>query len=256
MSLYLSDLKDEYRSQVSGLSIYSPSTVVGLPDALRDMPTLCLADPQTPHAILAAIHAGVDMLTVPFVTQFSEYGIALSFTFPGVPEGPNININTHIDMPLGIDLWSTTHATDLSPLTQNCTCYTCTRHHRAYVHHLLQANEMLAWTLLQIHNFSIIDAFFASIRASIARATFPADVHAFSRSYESEMPRQTGQGPRVRGYQMKSVGGGEPKKNPKAYGRLDDQMEKLRESQSGVATPEGVAEDIVEHGLAERVERL
>ncbi|KIW68625.1 hypothetical protein PV04_04559 [Phialophora macrospora] len=254
MSLYLSDLSDEYRSQISGLCIHSPSTVLGLPDALRDMPTLCLADPQTPHAVLAAIHAGVDMLTVPFVTQFSEYGIALTFTFAGVPEEPDVDTHKHI--PLGIDMWSTTHTTELSALSPNCACYTCTRHHRAYVHHLLQANEMLAWTLLQIHNFSIIDTFFTSVRASIARGTFPADVDTFSRLYESEMPKQTGQGPRVRGYQMKSVGGGEPRKNPKAYGRLDDQMEKLQESQSGIATPEGVADDIVEHGLAEKVERL
>ncbi|ETI24612.1 hypothetical protein G647_03981 [Cladophialophora carrionii CBS 160.54] len=258
MSLYLSDLSDEYRSHISGLCLYSSSTVLSLPDALRDTPKLCLADPQTPQAVLAAIHAGVDMLTVPFVTQLSEHGIAFSFTFPGVPERPNndMHTHTHTHMPLGIDLWSTSHATDLSPLSPNCTCYTCTRHHRAYVHHLLQANEMLAWTLLQIHNFSVIDTFFAAIRASIERGTFSADVHTFSQSYESEMPAQTGQGPRVRGYQMKSIGGGEPKKNPKAYGRLDDQMEKLRESESGIATPEGKAEDLVEHGLAERVERL
>ncbi|EXJ60546.1 hypothetical protein A1O7_04699 [Cladophialophora yegresii CBS 114405] len=256
MSLYLSDLSDEYRSQISGLCVCAPSTVLGLPDALRDIPTLCLANPQTPQAVLAAIHAGVDMLTVPFVTQYSEHGIAFSFAFPGVPERPNTDTPTYTHMPLGIDLWSTSHATDLSPLSHNCTCYTCTRHHRAYVHHLLQANEMLAWTLLQIHNFSVIDTFFASIRATIERGTFSADVDTFSRSYESEMPAPTGQGPRVRGYQMKSIGGGEPKKNPKAYGRLDDQMEKLRESESGVATPEGKAEDIIEHGLAEKVERL
>ncbi|KAJ9616960.1 hypothetical protein H2200_000680 [Cladophialophora chaetospira] len=248
MSLYLSDLKDEYRSHISGLCIYSPSTVLGLPDALRDIPTLCLTDSSTPHAVLAAIYAGVDMITVPFVTQSSEHGIAFSFTFPGATNTPN--------QPLGVDLWSTSHATNLSSLSENCQCYTCTRHHRAYVHHLLQANEMLAWTLLQIHNFSIIDAFFASVRASIRRGTLSSDIGMFARAYESEMPKQTGQGPRVRGYQMKSVGGGEPKKNAKAYGRLDDQMEKVRESESGVATPAGGAEEIESHGLAERVERL
>ena len=33
-----------------------------------------------------------------------------------------------------------------------------------------------------------------------------------------------GQGPRVRGYQFKSQGGGEAKKNPKAYGRLEEKL--------------------------------
>ena len=247
MSLYLSDLKDEYRSQISGLCIHDPSTVAGLPDALRSIPTICLSDPQTPHAILAAIHAGVEMIAIPFVTSCSEHGIALSFTFTGSSESLN--------KPLGINMWSTNHATDLSSLSENCHCYTCTRHHRVYVHHLLQANEMLAWTLLQIHNFSIIDAFFTSIRTSIERGTFSTDIDAFARAYEPEMPKQTGQGPRVRGYQIKSMGGGEARKNPKAYGRLDEQVEKVKESESGVATPVGGAEDIVEHGLGERVER-
>jgi queuine tRNA-ribosyltransferase accessory subunit len=245
ISLYLSDIKDEYRSQISGLCVYSPSTVPGLPETLRDIPTMYLSDPPTPQAILAAIHAGVDMLTVPFVTEASEHGISLSFEFPGSPQSP--------PKPLGLDLWSTAHATDLSPLSPHCPCYTCTRHHRAYVHHLLQASEMLAWTLLQIHNFRIINDFFASIRHSIDRGTFAADVDVFSRNHEPELPVKTGQGPRVRGYQMKSVGGGEPRKNPKAYGRLDEQMEKVRESQSGVAVPDGGAEDIEAHGLAEKV---
>ncbi|OAL38077.1 hypothetical protein AYO20_02529 [Fonsecaea nubica] len=246
LSLYFADLKDEYKSHISGLCVYSPSTVVELPDVLRDRPTVCLADPSSPHAVLAAVDVGVDLLTIPFVTQSSEHGIALSFAFPGSSDTLN--------QPLGIDLWSTTHATNLGPLSPKCTCYTCTRHHRAYVHHLLQANEMLAWTLLQIHNFSVIDAFFSAVRQSIRNQTFEDDKRTFSRAYKSELPEQTGQGPRVRGYQMKSVGGGEPKKNPKVYGKLDDQMQKLAEAQSGVTTPDGDANDIEAHGLAKKLE--
>ncbi|EXJ92101.1 hypothetical protein A1O3_00651 [Capronia epimyces CBS 606.96] len=250
LSLYLSDLRDEYTSHISGLCIYSPSTMVAVPEGLRQLPTICLDDPPTPQAVLAAIYAGVDLITVPFATQSSEYGIALSFSFPF----PGSTEPCPSEQPLGTDMWSTTHATDLSPLSPDCECYTCQRHHRAYVHHLLQANEMLAWTLLQIHNYSIIDSLFASIRRSIAQGTFDADVQTFGRAYRSELPKQTGQGPRVRGYQMKSVGRGEPKKNPRQYGRLDDQVQKLAEAESGVATPDGDAEDIEKHGLAKRVE--
>jgi queuine tRNA-ribosyltransferase len=113
---------------------------------------------------------------------------------------------------------------------------------------------MVAWTLLQIHNFSIMDAFFISVRESIRNGTFEKDVATFGRAYDSELPRQTGKGPRVRGYQTKSIGGGEPKKNLKAYGKLDDQMQRLAEAESGVTTPDGDAMDIEEHGLAQRLE--
>ena len=41
---------------------------------------------------------------------------------------------------------------DFGPLQEGCGCYTCTNYSRAYLHHLLKAKEMLASTLLTIHN--------------------------------------------------------------------------------------------------------
>ena len=38
------------------------------------------------------------------------------------------------------------------PLVEGCECFTCTHHHRAYVHHLLGLNELNAHTLLAEHN--------------------------------------------------------------------------------------------------------
>ncbi|KIW18202.1 hypothetical protein PV08_02490 [Exophiala spinifera] len=246
LSLYLDDLRDEYKEHISGLCIYSPETAAGLPTYLEHLPRICVGDPATPQALLASIHMGVDMMTVPFVTQSTESGIALSFSFPGSSAAETAQ-------PLGIDMWSTSHATDTSPLSEGCKCYACRGHHRAYVHHLLQANEMLAWTLLQIHNYSILDSFFEQVRDSIKRHSFEDDVRTFSRVYKPELPQQTGKGPRIRGYQMRSVGGGEPRKNTKAYGKFDDQLQKLAEAESGVATPDGDANDIEEHGLAKRL---
>jgi queuine tRNA-ribosyltransferase len=251
LALYLSDLHYEYKPHTSGLCLYSAATAEAIPKALRELPSICLVDPPTPQALLATIHAGLDLVTVPFVTQASEAGIALSFSFPH----STADSTTRATKPLGFDLWSTTHASDLSPLGADCQCYTCRRHHRAYVHHLLQANEMLAWTLLQIHNYTVIDAFFHGVRRSLEQGTFEYDMETFGRAYESEMPAKTGQGPRVRGYQTKS-GRGEPKKNAKAYGRLDDQMQKLAEAESGVATPDGDADDIEAHGLASKVDDI
>ena len=38
------------------------------------------------------------------------------------------------------------------PLVEGCKCLTCRQHHRGYIYHLLQVNEMTANTLLAIHN--------------------------------------------------------------------------------------------------------
>lgn len=241
-SVFLSELANDFKPNLAGLCVYSPETVPTLPQELQSLPCLCIDDPKTPHAVLKAVMLGVDLLTVPFVTRTSEHGLALSFEFPVLCEAK--------EQPLAFDLWSTSNATDLSPLTPGCNCYTCTRHHRAYLHHLLQAKEMLAWTLLQIHNYSIMDAFFDNIRISIENNTLHKNAHAFNRAYQSEMPPQTGLGPRIRGYQTKSIGSGEQKKNPKAYGRLDDQLQRLAEAHDGVATPDDNARELEEHGFA------
>ena len=51
-----------------------------------------------------------------------------------------------------INLWDKIHRKDLGPIHQNCSCHACKHHTRAYVHHLLHANEMLADILLYCHN--------------------------------------------------------------------------------------------------------
>jgi queuine tRNA-ribosyltransferase accessory subunit len=246
MLFYLNDLSEEFRAQISGLIIYDLDTVNAIPKEISHLPRLCLFEPSSPHALLHCISLGMDLITVPFITTYSEHGIAFSFTFDSSKELS--------DQSLGLDLWSTDHITDLSPLHPGCKCYACTRHHRAYVHHLLQAKEMLGWTLISIHNYAMMDVFFEGVRASIARNTFDEDIEAFTRTYCAAMPEKTGEGPRTRGYQTKSVGGGEPKKNPKAYGRLDDAIQKLEEAESGIATPTGDAGELEEHGFAEKTD--
>jgi queuine tRNA-ribosyltransferase len=106
---------------------------------------------------------------------------------------------------------------------------------------------MLGWVLLQIHNHHVIDRFFAAIRESIRNGTFDSDMAAFERRYESQLPSKTGQGPRykylrhaaklmaddgdrARGYQYKSEGPGELKKNQAAYKRLENGEEELVEA--------------------------
>ena len=246
-SLYLQDLAEEYHHMLSGLAIYSSTTVVDLPHALFDLPRVCLSEQGSPHSILKDMALGVDLLCIPFVGSASDHGIALIFEFPGLKSA------TDVPRPLGIDLWSTESEASILPLSANCDCFTCTRYHRAYVHHLLHAKEMLAWTLLQIHNLSVMDRFFDACRKSIANGAFEEDVGLFTRRYETDMPARTGSGPRIRGFQTKSSGGHEAKKNERAWGRFDDAAQRTAEAESGVATPEGDSRMLEDQGFAHRI---
>lgn len=246
---YIDELTESCANDISGLAIYSLQTLEDLPGPLHSLPRLAFTEPSTPVQILREISMGIDILTVPFISAATDAGIALDFRFP-VSQPSQNGLRKDTPLPLGIDMWLTDHAADLSALVEGCKCYTCTNHHRAYLQHLLNAKEMLAWVLLQIHNHHVLDLFFAGIRGSIANDSFEKDVQDFERTYESLLPEKTGQGPRVRGYQYKSEGPGEPKKNSASFRSMDDGREKNAEG--APLDPEANAEDLDDQGFAEK----
>lgn len=189
--LYIQELEDEMKEFVSGFAHFDSSTVSAVPESMSQLVRMSLAGPATPHQILREISLGIDLTTLPFIAAASDAGLALDFTFPQ----PSLKDNS-APLPLASDMWLSDHAVDTSPLAPSCECYTCKNHHRAYIQHLLNAKEMLAWTLLQIHNHHVTDNFFAAVRNSILNGTFAQDVETFERTYLSEFPTPTGQGPR------------------------------------------------------------
>jgi len=58
------------------------------------------------------------------------------------------------------------------PLVADCECYTCTHYTQAYLHHLVHAKELLASTLLTIHNEHFIVGLVAKMRATLIDGTF------------------------------------------------------------------------------------
>lgn len=230
-SWYLDQVTESMLPHISGFAVYDIASLDGLPRSLAEKPLISLTEPRTPHHVLREVALGIDLSTIPFIGQATDAGIALDFIFPA----PAKTFDT--PQALGVDMWQTSHATSITPLSDGCTCYACAKHHRAYLQHLLTAKEMLGWVLLQIHNHHILDAFFAGIRHSISNETFEQDADVFSRFYEAELPAKSGQGPRVRGYQFSSTGPGEPKRNPAAYRNLNDQSESLAEAQNESALP-------------------
>ena len=262
-SFYLMDLRDDLRDSLSGFVLYEADSVVSVPYNLCHLPRLCVEAPETPHKILHDVAIGIDIHTVPFIGAATDAGIALDFSFP-----PGQALKKKELLPLGIDTWASENATNVSSLRPNCTCYTCINHHLAYVQHLLNAKEMLGWVLLQLHNHHVMDEFFAGIRYSLKEGSFHHERLSFAETYEAQLPAKTGQGPRsamyrffkkksclpaprVRGYQFKSEGPGEARKNPIAYESLNDVNEKLEEAAS--VTLNANAQELEEHGFAEKV---
>lgn len=57
-----------------------------------------------------------------------------------------------------LNLLNATHAHDARPIDETCGCYTCQHFSRAYLRHLIVAKEILASTLVSIHNvFFLLD---------------------------------------------------------------------------------------------------
>lgn len=179
---YLDALQDELRDNVSGLALYDVASVDAIPESLRGLPRVSLGDVTNPHRLLDAMALGIDAFTVPFITDATDAGIALNFTFPA-----HSDAKLERRLPLGIDMWSSACADDLSSLLTDCHCYACANHHRAFVHHLLNAKEMLGWVLLQLHNHHIVDRFFTGARDSIINRSFEFDRVAFEEIYEIEV---------------------------------------------------------------------
>lgn len=103
-----------------------------------------------------AIAAGMDLFDCVIPTRLARHGSALV-------RGERWNIK------------NARFREDFTPLDATCPCYTCQKFTRAYVSHLLRSREILAYTLLSIHNITELVRFTQEIRASILRGSFAED---------------------------------------------------------------------------------
>ncbi|KAI9802388.1 MAG: hypothetical protein M1833_001894 [Piccolia ochrophora] len=223
---YLEDVSHELLDHIAGIVTYDGPSLAALPTDLKHLPTLALEDFTDPHQVLDRVAIGVDMISATFVGAATDQGVALDFSFHSSLDEPDSS--RIVLKPLGQDMWLAKHAIDGSPLHPTCQCYTCRKHHKAYLQHLLGAKEMLGWVLLQLHNLQVLDEFFLAVRQSIDDGTFEARKSNFHLSYERCLPKTAGEGPRIRGYQYKS-GPSEAKRNSSAYRSLDDASARLSE---------------------------
>lgn len=102
----------------------------------------------TPGDLIQSVRRGVDMFDCVMPTRAGRTGRAF------VPSGT-------------LNLRNAVHADEPAPLEPGCPCPACTRHSRAYLHHLFKAGEMLGPMLLTWHNLVYYQRLMAGLRAAI-----------------------------------------------------------------------------------------
>jgi queuine tRNA-ribosyltransferase len=73
-----------------------------------------------------------------------------------------------------VNLRNARHAEDTRPLDEACTCPACRGYSRAYLHHVVRANEMIAGMLLTWHNLHYFQEIMQGMRDAITQARFEA----------------------------------------------------------------------------------
>lgn len=119
-----------------------------------------------PDDIFAAIEQGVDTFDCVSPTRVARNGAA--YTKRG-----RINVR-------GLK-----YREKFAPIMDDCDCYTCQNYTVAYINHLIRAKEILAGTLLSIHNERFIVKLVDDIRESLENDTFYEFRDEFLREYYS-----------------------------------------------------------------------
>jgi queuine tRNA-ribosyltransferase len=107
----------------------------------------------TPENILDAVARGIDMFDCVLPTRNGRHGVAFT------RRGP-------------VSLKNARHAADPRPLDEASACPAARTFSRAYLHHLVKANEMLGAMLLSEINVSYYQDLMAGLRAAIAAGRF------------------------------------------------------------------------------------
>lgn len=154
---------------IGGLSVGEPrDMMIDLLDFTTDfMPEnkpRYLMGVGTPDYLFEAVEHGIDMCDCVLPTRIARNGTALT------SKGKLVVKNAK-------------YKDDFSPLDENCDCYACKNHTRAYIRHLLNVDEILGARLLSIHNLRFLINLMENIRKSIEEDRYLEFKDEFYRNY-------------------------------------------------------------------------
>jgi queuine tRNA-ribosyltransferase len=155
---------------IGGLSVGEPKDVMydvldGCVGLLPEDRPRYLMGVGSPDDILEAVSRGVDMFDCVIPTREARHGNVMT-------RGGRINIkNARFER-------------DYGPIDEGCDCHTCrSGYSRAYLRHLFKAGEMLAATLLSIHNVRFLTRLAQRAGDSISEGLFAEFKAEFMREY-------------------------------------------------------------------------
>ena len=120
----------------------------------------------TPPQIIEIIARGVDMFDCVLPTRLARNGTA--FTATGT-----------------LNLKNAPFAEDPSPIEPGCECHACRHFSRAYLRHLVKAEEILALRLISIHNLHFYLNLTRQARSHIIAGTFQQFRESFVSNYKA-----------------------------------------------------------------------
>ena len=154
---------------IGGLSVgESKETYIEMLDVMRgkypeNMPRY-LMGVGTPDYIFEAVERGIDMFDCVLQTRVARNGLAM----------------THHGK---VVLKNAKYKEDFSSLDDECDCYCCKNHTKAYLHHLVKCNEMLAGRLLSLHNIKFSLKMMEDMREAINNDRFLEFKQEFYENY-------------------------------------------------------------------------
>ncbi|MEM7331887.1 MAG: tRNA guanosine(34) transglycosylase Tgt [Chloroflexota bacterium] len=119
----------------------------------------------TPEDLINGVMRGVDIFDCVLPTRLARHGSAFV-------KGGRLNLR------------NAKFERDEAPITTDCDCYTCQNFTRAYLRHLVKANEILAHMLLSAHNIHFLIGLMHQLREVIRKGT----LEQFATEYLSHYP--------------------------------------------------------------------
>ncbi|MCX6079132.1 MAG: tRNA guanosine(34) transglycosylase Tgt [Chloroflexi bacterium] len=125
----------------------------------------------TPEDLINGIARGVDIFDCVLPTRLARHHAAFSSTGR-------------------LNLVNASFKKDPRPIDESCDCYTCRTFTRAYIRHLITAKELLAGSLISIHNLHALIQLVKEIRGYILDGSFESKIPSLLAQWDNNAQRQ------------------------------------------------------------------
>ncbi|XP_019536016.2 queuine tRNA-ribosyltransferase accessory subunit 2 [Aedes albopictus] len=138
----------------------------------------------SPGIVLKLVSNGIDVLDTSYAYLKTQQNRALTFSFD-VHEKDVESRETELDV--RDPKWTE----DFNGFIESCSCLACTKHTKAYAHHLYNTREMLGPIILMIHNLHHYLEFFKAIRKHVKEDTLSLLIEHLQKQKDAPLFEET-----------------------------------------------------------------